>query len=462
MSGEEETNKRKHQDLNELNELESLSPQHSLASFPPDDEPSHSLDDGLLNVNEQSTDIIVIEDEEEKKDKEYFRMLKNMIIKSSQSKAKKLKEDNIDIKFSTCSGKYRPFIATVEPSVHEDIPTFVCLLCASISIVANKTEEHRLKLFKGKNITQNFRSHAKQTHPEVLEKDENKVKHLIQLLMNMFGNKVGQESLVKLTDSEIKKVVEGTSYFQSVSVEIARVREALWLMTSTLPSTVVENEEYRSFLRSLNKEITFKSRQTESEMELAIFGFCVKEIKERIKKSYRYFMDEFICLECDVWTSQSNLSVLGVGITFYDVIEKKAVTIVLGAVPLVKGKTAAELIVLIRKILALFDIKSEYIHSAVGDGEKAVQNCLTTLVGPLHVNVCLAHELQTIVRHSTGCASKIYKRDPFKEGFEFFDKMKKVVKMFTMSPKKERRLRAIQTSKNEKVLVGLLKFSGTR
>ena len=40
--------------------------------------------------------------------------------------------------------------------------------------------------------------------------------------------------------------------------------------------------------------------------------------------------------------------------------------------------------------------------------------------------------------------------------------MKKVVKMFTMCPKKERRLRAIQTSKNEKVIVGLLKFSGTR
>ena len=153
MSGEEETNKRNHQDLNELHELESLSSQHSLASFPPDDEPSHSLDDGLLNVNEQSTDIIVIEDEEEKKDKEYFRMLKNMIIKSSQSKAKKLKEDNIAIKFSTCSGKYRPFIATVEPSVHEDIPTFVCLLCASISIVANKPEEQKLKLFKGRNIT---------------------------------------------------------------------------------------------------------------------------------------------------------------------------------------------------------------------------------------------------------------------------------------------------------------------
>ena len=102
-----------------------------------------------------------------------------------------------------------------------------------------------------------------------------------------------------------------------------------------------------------------------------MFGFCVKQMKVRIKKSHRNFHNGFICLECDVWTSQSKLSVLSVDVTFHGVTEKKAVTIVLSVVPLMKGKRATKLRSLMKKILESFGTQLMYIRSAVGDGKNA-------------------------------------------------------------------------------------------
>ena len=358
-------------------------------------EPSTSVDAGLHEVDGENDEAIEIESADEdvvvvEEEEDAFANLQKLVLLSPQNANKIITKENLKIKFNKpeTSKKYSPFYACIEPSVHGETVSFVCLLCALMSIVHKR--ESGLKLIKGKNISQNFRSHATQMHPDILGKDETKVKPLIELLMNLFGKKVGKEVLVKLTESEIQEAVQGTTYFKAVSTGIARVRQALWLMTSTLPSTVVENDLNRSFIRSLNQGFNTMSRNTESNMELAMFGFCVKQIRKRIKDSYEHFKSKFMCLECDVWTAQSNLSVLGVGVTFYDVSLKKAVTVVLGAVPLVKGKTAVELLALIKRILKLFDIKPKYINSAVGDGEKAVQNCLNYLVES-RVFVCLAH-----------------------------------------------------------------------
>ena len=218
--------------------------------------------------NEDDDDVVVVEED-------YFSKLEKLVLCSPQNNNKIITRKNIKVVFNKNVSKYSPFYACIEPSVHGETKTFVCLLCASILIV--KKRETGLKLFKGKTISQNFRSHAAQMHEEVLGTDEKKVKPLLELLMHLFGKKVGKETLVNLTETELQQTVEGTTYFKAVSTGIARVRQALWLMTNTLSSTVVDDEFYRSFMRCLSKGFDAMLRQTESQTELATHGFCVKQ-----------------------------------------------------------------------------------------------------------------------------------------------------------------------------------------
>ena len=212
-------------------------------------------------------------------------------------------------------------------------------------------------------------------------------------------------------------------------------------------------------------------------METSIFGFCVDKIRQKLQKSKKYFGREpFVTIECDVWTAQSNLAVLGVGCTFYDVDSKKAITIVLGVVPLLKGKTAVELKTHLLKILSMFGIEKEWLCHLVGDGENSVQKALAYVGGDMfYVDRCFAHEIQTWTRHATACGKKLYKRDPYVPGNNFFNKIRAIVNMFTKSPLKERRLKRIQLKTTQGrndvteysdttsgTLLSLCKFSDTR
>ena len=258
------------------------------------------------------------------------------------------------------------------------------------------------------------------------------------------------------------------NFFKQESLLKARVLMSLWLMDSTMPSTVPDNPFFPAFVSMLNYNFKPKSNNTELRYEKAIFGFCFLELKRRLKNSYQYFNEPFLILESDAWTAENNVSVFGISCTFYDLVLKKAVTVLLASEPIVKGKTAEDLKLLIKGCLSKFNIEMSWVKKCVADEEGAVQNCLKELFN--EVDVCMAHKLQTLIRHAFGLSKKMFKKNPFKKGFYFFQKIKSLVAYFSKSPKRTRLLKKIQKEYlelsnkkfNQSNLVGVLKFSGTR
>ena len=415
--------------------------------------------------------VVEIIDKGDTQEATYYDRVVKLVVKSPDNMKKIITKNNIKIDFSYSKGKYDPYQADVYPSVYGDNKSFICLICAASA--AFRSQKKGLKLYSGKYKAQNFRSHARSSHPYIIggitpEKTLN-------LLLVVFGTQLKKSGKYRsLTGSSSKSGDEKGVFVKEMSSDVCRVRQGLWIMMSALPSTIVDDERYREFIYSLSRGFKPQSRQTESRMEISIFDVCVAQIKARIKKSAAYFEGSaFLSLECDVWTAQSNMAVLGVGCSFYDVKLEKCITIVLGAVPLLKGKTAVELKAHMLKIMSMFDIKTAWVRHLVGDGEKSVQNALNTLVpgGQFIVDLCLAHELQTWTRHAFGCGQKLYKRDPFEEGHDFFNRIRSLVNIFTKSPLKERKLKRLQSrmmtkgdDKNDEkpTLLGLCKFSATR
>ena len=55
----------------------------------------------------------------------------------------------------------------------------------------------------------------------------------------------------------------------------ARIRQALWIMSHSLPSTLVEADLYKKFMASVNVNFQILGRTTESEEEKIIYGFFI-------------------------------------------------------------------------------------------------------------------------------------------------------------------------------------------
>ena len=134
-------------------------------------------------------------------------------------------------------------------------------------------------------------------------------------------------------------------------------------------------------------------------------------------------------------------------------------TLFLNAEPLPAGKRAVDLEAAIRKTMKMFGLKMSYLSQGISDEEGAVQNCLVSMLSNEKVYVCLAHKLQTIIKHAFQCSAKAYKRDYDDDAFMFFERIRKLIAFFTSSPKRTRALKRLQDAKSK---VGLLKFSTTR
>ena len=212
-------------------------------------------------------------------------------------------------------------------------------------------------------------------------------------------------------------------------------------------------------LKTLDLNYDCQGRTAESEKELILFGFVNDLINERIRKSAEYFKEGFISLQCDVWTSQSLLSVLGISVSFFDVLIQNKITLFLCAQPLPSGKKAVLLEDAIRKCLERFGLKLSYFAQGVADAEGAVQNCLVSLLSQSKVYVCLCHELATLTRPVFQCAAKPYKLDYCDDLYRFFARIKRLITFFRMAPKKMRQLKRLQHGKSK---VTLLQWSTTR
>ena len=101
----------------------------------------------------------------------------------------------------------------------------------------------------------------------------------------------------------------------------ARMRQALWIMYHGLPSTVVSSPLYKKFICSLNNTFAVQERTSESREEQTLYGYFFKGLKERLKKCAEFFNHKpFISFQMDCWTSQSNMSVCGISISYFDIV----------------------------------------------------------------------------------------------------------------------------------------------
>ena len=121
----------------------------------------------------------------------------------------------------------------------------------------------------------------------------------------------------------------------------------------------------------------------------------------------------------------ANYSVFGVSASYYDVTSKRTETIVLYAASLVNGKKASELCAILRAVMQQMDISIDWVVQGISDEEGAVKNAMKLAFPDAAHDICLAHEIRTVLKHSFGLAAKDYKKDPFPEAFNFFSRIRK-------------------------------------
>ena len=382
---------------------------------------------------------------------------------------------NLSMDFNPTSSVFSDYYCHFSPGVLAK-GNMVCLICACDHIEAAAFQ----RVFIYKSSSQNMRSHIFRKHNQILDNPEQKekTKNMIKKLFpkkTFFKFPSGSNKITRKKNlptlhfsSESITNANRTNFFKNEHYDKARVLQSLWIMTSALPSTIPDNQHFKNFVGLLNTNYMPKSKDTELRIEQSIFGFCFKELKKRLKKSWNFFKIPFLTLQADAWTAQSNLSLLGISVSFYDLNLKKSFTALLACEPLIEGKTASELTVLIKGCLAKFEIDLFWIHACIGDEEGAVQNALKSICS--NTSICMAHKLQTMIRHAFALGKKPYKKDPFHEGFDFFQKVRALISFFTKSPMRLRQLKKIQAehyrSINQKFtkndLLVPLKFSGTR
>ena len=108
------------------------------------------------------------------------------------------------------------------------------------------------------------------------------------------------------------------------------------------------------------------------------------------------------------------------------------------------------------------DISIDWIVQGISDEEGAVKNAMKLAFPDAAHDICLAHKIQTVLKHSFGLAAKDYKKAPFPEAFNFFSRIRKLVAHFTNSPKKTNILKKLQEEDGIQIPLGMLKFSTTR
>ena len=250
-------------------------------------------------------------------------------------------------------------------------------------------------------------------------------------------------------------------------VTVGRVKHTLWLIQDALPSNLVSSEFYVDFIKEIAPDFHTMNRQTEFREEKKIFGMLYVIVQDNLSLSAVYFdFKPFICLQADAWTSQKGVHVLGISISFFCVKLKKVVTVNLKAASIFNGKSALDISSFIETTLKEWNIEKAWILQTIGDAEVSLQNGFKHQFKPekfqpreVYHSVCLAHEINTCVKHSFGLGQKTIRGIVF----DFFQRWRGLVKFFLKSPKRKNALLRIQrTRKPEVVPVMLVPFCLTR
>jgi|GEM_PF-2450579 len=352
------------------------------------------------------------------------------------------------------ASKYLDYFAEVVPTPksleQSNSSAVICLLCSCLSVPKNYT------LYRFKKSS-SLLSHLTYFHKKHCEKqfEEKWKKSLLEIIPNKkirISNKV---------NTSIKKKKDFFKTFVTY-----RYRVAFWLLMRGRPVVLVEDTEFKDLvIPFLNSNAPQLSRTTVTRAQVSICGFVYEKIKERLDMTKKYFNNKpFLSLQADCWTSKSNYSVLGISGSYFDVISNRVETIVFHCAPLISGKREEDLQKLLNAVLKSFNIVRGNILQTVSDDEGSIRNALTNNFLFAEHQKCLAHRLQTLLKHSFAFGQRGYKRDPFVAGKEWFDKIRKLVSHFTTSPKRTRHLKQVQHSKFDEKLkaLGMKKFSATR
>ena len=351
---------------------------------------------------------------------------------------------------SNKKSKHLDYFLEVKPSLFEgegDVRTVVCLICA-----IEKKTFNLLKYSSTGCLTSHLNYHHKcnsSNEPlRTLLKDKVKEKFVNKKFM-------GIKKLVKRDPGKSKR------FFKDYGP--LKYMFAVWLMSSSRPSLLVEDTELRKIMKFLDLNVPLLSRSTEVRAEKAVYGFVFKSIKDRIAESAAFFDGApFFSIQADAWTAQANYSVFGVSGSYYDVQSKRCETIILYAAPLTHGKKATELASILRAVIQQLDIDVSWISQVISDDEGAVRNGMKQAFPLAKSSVCMAHKIQTVLKHSFALAAKDYKKDSFPEAFNFFSRIRKLVAAFTASPNKTEKLKKLQIDDGVKIPLGMVKFSTTR
>jgi len=380
---------------------------------------------------------------------------KNLLEGIIQQLPKDERSINYRLVESRATSKYLDYFAEIVPTPksfkQNNTSAVVCLICGCLSTPKNYT----LYRFKASS---SLLSHLKYVHKghDVQEVGEKLKNNLLKVIINK--NVKFQKS--KTLDVNKKK----KDFFKSFAT--FRYRVALWLLMRGRPVVLVEDSEFRELvIPFLNRNAPLLSRSTITRSQVSICGFVYLKIKERLDRSKDFFNNKpFISLQADCWTSKSNYSVLGISGSYYDVISSRVETIVFHCAPLLTGKRESDLQILLNGVLKSFNLKKHHILQTVSDDEGSIRNALKNNFFLSDHQKCLAHRIQTLLKHSFAFGQREYKRDPFELGKLWFDKIRKLVSYFTTSPKRTRLLKEVQTDKLEEGQkpLGMKKFSATR
>ena len=114
---------------------------------------------------------------------------------------------------------------------------------------------------------------------------------------------------------------------------------------------------------------------------------------------------------------------------------KKIETIVIYCGPLVNGKRKKDLDLILNACLSQVKIEKKFVIQTVSDGEGAVRNAMKACFPRVPHEMCLAHQLQTVLKHALALGASEYKssRLAFKTGFDFWTRIRTYVGLFTKS-----------------------------
>ena len=192
------------------------------------------------------------------------------------------------------------------------------------------------------------------------------------------------------------------------------------------PFSLVENIEFRKFVKMLNPSYSIPSRKTVSK---SIIPQLLEKTKQKVKANFKY--SEYIAFATDGWTSLNNDSFVAITVHYIDNIECVLKTYLLGCYYYEKSHTAINLSEFMNACFNKWEI-SEKIEIAVTDNAANITSAINLNKKLCHIP-CLAHTINLIAQSGLVDIKNVHK------------KVKSIVEFFKRSTKSYIKLKQAQT-----------------